>query len=63
MQQCLGFDSGAYVADFCLAVCPLSGTGEGVLCLPCTLYLLVLEESGQLVSGFWVGEASNSCSL
>jgi hypothetical protein len=37
---------------FCLAACPLSGTGEGVL-----------GESGQLVSGCRVREASNSCSL
>ena len=36
---------------FCLAACPLSGTGEGILCLPCTLCLLVLGESGQLVMG------------
>ena len=33
---------------FCLAACPLSGTGEG---MPCTLCLLVLGESGQLVMG------------
>jgi len=48
---------------FCLAVCPLSGTGEGILCMPHTLCLLVLGESGQLVSGCRVREASNSCSL
>ena len=35
---------------FCLAACPLSGTGEGILCLPCTLCWLVLGESGQLVN-------------
>ena len=49
---------------FCLAAaCPLSGTGEGILCMPCTLCLLVLGESGQLVSGCRVREASNSCSF
>jgi hypothetical protein len=58
---------------FCLAACPLSGTGgEGpckeALCMTCTLCLLVLGEmvlgeSGQLVSGCRVREASNSCSL
>ena len=36
---------------FCLAACPFSGTGEGILCRPCTLCLFVLGESGQLVSG------------
>jgi len=36
---------------------------EGILCMPCTLCLLVLGESGQLVSGCRVREASNSCSL
>jgi hypothetical protein len=40
---------------FCLAACPLSGTGEGILCMPCTLCLFVLGESGQVVSGCWVG--------
>jgi hypothetical protein len=47
----------------CLAACPLSGTGEGTLCIPCTLCLFVLGESGQVVSGCWVGEAISSCSL
>ena len=42
---------------FCLAACPLSGTGEGISCLPCTLCWLVLGESGQLVSGCRVREA------
>ena len=42
---------------FCLAACPLSGAGEDILCMPCTLCLLVLGESGQLVSGCRVREA------
>ena len=64
MQQCLGFESGAYVADFLLGCCPRSGIGEGILCMPCTLLcLFVLGESGQLVSGCRVREASKSCSL
>ena len=49
--------------NFCLAACPLSGTGEGILCMPCTLCWFVLGETGQLVSGCRVREASNSCSL
>ena len=48
---------------FCLTACPLSNTGEGILCMPCTLSLLVLGESGQLVSGCRLREAGNSCSL
>ena len=48
---------------FCLAARPLSGTGEVILCMLCTLCLFVLGESGQLVSGYRVREASNSCSL
>jgi len=36
---------------FCLAACLLSGTREGILCMPCMLCLYVLEESGQLISG------------
>jgi hypothetical protein len=44
----------------CLAACPLSGIGEGILFMPCTLCLFVLGESGQLVSGCRVREASNS---
>jgi hypothetical protein len=50
-------------STFCLDECPFSGTGEGILCLPCTLCWLVLGESGQLVSGCRVREVSNSCSL
>ena len=34
---------------FCLAARPLSGTGEGILCMPCTLCLLVLGESAYKV--------------
>jgi hypothetical protein len=49
---------------FCLAACPIFGIGEGILCMPCTLCLLVLGESGQLVSGCRVREAiSSSCSM
>jgi hypothetical protein len=48
---------------FCLAACPLSGIGEGILCMLCTLCSFVLGESGQLVSGCWAGEARNSSSL
>jgi len=49
---------------FCLAACPLSGTGEDTMCMPCTLcLLLVLGESGQLVSGCRLRETGNSCSL
>ena len=48
---------------FCLAACPLSGAGEDILCMPCTLCLLDLGESGQLVSGSRLREAGNSCSL
>ena len=40
---------------FCLAACPLPGTGEDILCMPCTLCLLDFGESGQLV----VGEGSD----
>jgi len=54
---------GRMLLTFCLAACPLSGTGEGIFCMPCTLCLLVLGESGQLVSGCRLREASNSCSL
>ena len=60
MQQCLGFESGRMLLTFCLAARPLSGIGEG---MPCMLCLFVLGESVQVVSGCWVGEASNSCSL
>jgi hypothetical protein len=48
---------------FSLAACPLSGTGEGIVYMPCTLCLFVLGESGQLVSGCRLREAGNSCSL
>jgi hypothetical protein len=48
---------------FCLAACPLSGTGEDILRMPCTLCLFVFGESGQLVSGCRLREAGNSCSL
>jgi hypothetical protein len=48
---------------FCLAACPLSGNGEGILCLPCTLCLLVSGESGQLVIGCRLREAGNSGGL
>ena len=34
---------------FCLTACPLSNTGEGILCMPCTLCLLVLGESAYKV--------------
>jgi hypothetical protein len=48
---------------FCLSACPLFGTGEDILRLPCTHCLFVLGESGQLVSGCRLREAGNSCSL
>jgi hypothetical protein len=49
---------------FCLAACPLSsGTGEGILCLPCTFCWFVLGESGKLVGVCRVGEERNNCSL
>ena len=45
MQQCVyDLSQGRMLLTFCLAVCPLSGTGEGILCMPCTLCLLVLGE-------------------
>ena len=34
MQQYLGFESGAYVADFLFGCVSLSGTREGTLCMP-----------------------------
>jgi len=39
---------------FCLAACPLSGTGEGILCMPCTLCLFVWER----VANWLVGAGS-----
>ena len=44
---------------FCLAACPLSGTGEGILCLSCTLCWLVFGESGQLASD-WSSDVCSS---
>jgi len=64
MQQCLGFESGVYVADFLFGCVPSLWYQKGYLCMPYTLCLLVLGESGQLVSGCRLREASNySCSL
>ena len=62
-HQCLGFESGAYVAGFLFGCVSSFWYRGGYLVSAVRALLVALGESGQLVSGCRVREASNSCSL